>query len=242
MSVKIRLSADDLVMSTFFAGTGNADIVWAGIREHAASGALPTNLGGTSLSTLAAGDLIYADSTSSFARIASPLAASIFRTNGAGVHSWATKAALGWVYNYKTVNTDRDSTTTPTADPQLTFTVTADQVWHFRFTVFVECESETPGMKFGLTGPASPTSLNWFSSHVVAGATDVLGASGQTTYNTDSTVGFLDSGVNILMVEGVVENGSNAGSLAFNWAQAVSDTDATIVKRGSFLNATLLNG
>lgn len=147
---------------------------------------------------------------------------------------------LGIVTAYKTADTTRSNNDTPTADPDLTFSIGVNEVWEFEFDVVLD-DGPGLGMKGGLTFPASPAGAAWDFSYwndinvVFSGIAPLLAADTSLVFNVDGNA------VVFIRVKGVIRNGANAGTVAFNWAQNTSDAGATTVKAGSFVKATKLS-
>jgi hypothetical protein len=129
-------------------------------------------------------------------------------------------------------HTTRNSTTTLTADPHLYVPVLAG----FTYRIVIEFAYDsppTPGFKFGLTGPASPTLLR--GRYEAIDPDDAPYNGGFTAYETTGIALTHASNTNNGRVRIVVDlvNGSNAGNVSLTWAQNTSDAGNTSVRRGA---------
>lgn len=133
---------------------------------------------------------------------------------------------------YKTANTARTSTTSPAADPHLTFAIGANETFYFRFIVYVTAASATPDIKGGINGPTSPANIRW-QEKLYSNNNAIVGGAGASAYNTGFNFALNNTDFFHFEIEGTIENGSTAGSVSFDWAQDNSSSDATTVLRGS---------
>ncbi|MCX4232799.1 hypothetical protein [Streptomyces ortus] len=162
----------------------------------------------------------------------------------------ATGAVSGWnvpAYVYKAASTDRGSTTTLTADPDLTFTLAANAVYIVEFHLFVgsgatglmttdwTVPSGATGFK-ALTGPAS-TAAGDGGAHNLGD--DVNGRFGVHGFATTATYGYRNANTNLLHA---IETGTvittTGGTCTLRWAQAVSNATNTRMGLGSWARAT----
>lgn len=128
----------------------------------------------------------------------------------------------------KLSDTSRASNTTLTADAELTYSVAASGTYLFRFTLFVYNGNAAGDFQWDVTTPSSPTATQ-AATLIYLGSISGSGASSMSgTANLVS-----DNGV--VIVEGLLQNGSNAGSLTLTWAQQNSDGTATTLRKGSLL-------
>ena len=146
---------------------------------------------------------------------------------------WTSAAASGGAtIVYKAADQTKNSNTTFADDNTLTFSVSANTKYAFEVFLIVNTNI-TPSFKYQFTGPASPTNLlytedKWteFGSH---------NNNGVYTAFSSAHDGSCATGNNLFVFRGVLENGSNAGSVTLQWAQNVSNAANTTVKRGSFI-------
>jgi hypothetical protein len=145
-----------------------------------------------------------------------------------------------WVDVFKTSDTTRNSTTTLTADPDLTFTPAANTNYAFEFEIFYTTATAAD-FKFGIDGPSTPT---LFRASVRAIPPDNGGsfnagaelqmklAAYETTGQSLTAASATDGYIQII---GIIQNGSNSSALAFTWAQNTSNAGDTTVHVGSRL-------
>jgi hypothetical protein len=164
-------------------------------------------------------------------------------TLGAGVAlAFADTAArtgtltnLGIVRKYKNADVSTASDTTPNNDADLTFTVGANEVWHFQF--WLPMTDGGNGATGGLTGAAGGSDMRWhirtYTTNVVVKEEQLLGS--------DTTVDFTLDGTTTVYIEGTVVNGATPGAVTLSWAQTMSGVTATTLKKGASLIATKLN-
>ena len=141
----------------------------------------------------------------------------------------------GWPRVVKTVTESRTSTTTLTADTDLRVTMGANKKYLMRATVYFGVAGTGPGLKYGFTGPASPTLVRATGTHTSATATPPANFA-QNAYETTGKV-FPSSaaGLHVAQLEFYIENGANAGDFVITWAQNASSGTASNSGRGSFI-------
>lgn len=133
------------------------------------------------------------------------------------------------------------SSTTPQADDHLFMAVEANTAYWL--DAFLKADGATAGdIQIGWTGPVL-ADLDWISDGLTNSAStgvDAVSRSLQGMTNLP-TIGLLGSGTNVVIpIRGVLTVGANAGTLAFRWAQAVSNATATRVRAGSVMRLTKL--
>lgn len=133
------------------------------------------------------------------------------------------------VVSYKAAGTSRASTTTRTADPDLTVDVLANGLYRINFTLFVTCTSTTPGFNFSWSAPASAT--GWISCSAGDSTTDQHRTFAPGSGGGPSTI----VGTMSVLGHGVVDVAGTAGAVAITWAQLVSNAAAVTVEAGSWL-------
>ena len=142
----------------------------------------------------------------------------------------------GWIVVEKTTEVPLTMNAVLTNDGQLFFPVLANTNYRFRLVAYFTCSS-AGGYQFGMNGPASPTFLC-----VRDNTTDSANDTG-FTFNVNS-YGLQDDNnvvtVASSIIEGILQNGVNAGTVNFQWAQKVSDSGATTLKVGSYLEYSSL--
>lgn len=140
-----------------------------------------------------------------------------------------------WNVVKKTADQSKTADTTLAADSALTFPVLANTAYAFKIAILYSTASGVPGIKFDLNGPASPTAVAYTNKKWGAGGSAITETSA-TALNTVITQASTASGGNaLILIEGILQNGVNAGTFSFRWAQNTSDAAATKVLKGSFL-------
>lgn len=123
----------------------------------------------------------------------------------------------------KASQTSRSGTTTVTDDPDLVFSIGANEIWVARWELFVEAANNTPDFKFTIAGPSGATGAfgaNGFDDNVTASVADIMSAThalGATTRR-----GVTSTAAHIPIAATIV-NGANAGTVSLQWAQNTSD-------------------
>ena len=143
---------------------------------------------------------------------------------------------------WKTANEDRNSTTTLTADSDLTTTLAANAV----YLIDIEAHYATlsaAGFQTDWTVPSGATGGRSSVSNGSAQTSylDVPGNFGVHAFSTAVSHGDRNSSSNqlFLMERGIVTT-TNAGTLALRWAQDVSNAGNTRVGAGSFMTVRRL--
>jgi hypothetical protein len=133
----------------------------------------------------------------------------------------------------KTATESRSLTAVPAADSTLVFPMAASTTYRFRVTVFFTSPAAR-SFNYALAGPAAPTVVSIYtaadSGSGVSNYDDVENAYTPTTLMATS-----DTETSYLSIDGVIENGVNAGDFEFQWAQGVSGLGAAMVLKGSHL-------
>ena len=132
----------------------------------------------------------------------------------------------------KSTDEARVSTTTLANDSKLKFDMLANRKYRLAGKVFYDTNA-TADFKFGYAGPAGATLIR-LSRKLVAPGTGFLDVTVDTTYATEiSVAGSATTGY--IEYDGIIHNGANAGTFAFQWAQNTSNAGATTVLAGSSL-------
>jgi hypothetical protein len=120
-------------------------------------------------------------------------------------------------------------------DSQLFFTVAANTTYQFRLEVLFDSGS-TPDFKYRHSGPANPTLVRITQQDSPPGSTTL-------TYSVATAFSAADVVVNggavtnggYVKLTGIIQNGANAGTFRFQWAQNNSSGTATTVRAGSYV-------
>jgi hypothetical protein len=152
---------------------------------------------------------------------------------------WGTaiNAALSGGVKVKTSDTTRNSTTTFADDPHLAGIAVAANTNYAVECSFVYNSAATPDFKYQFTVPSGttfrgftllyhpsgvtvPATMNWIDCNsLTGGVTGMNGAAADVR----------------CVVRGSISVGSTAGTMAFQWAQDISNAGNTIVRQGSWL-------
>lgn len=122
------------------------------------------------------------------------------------------------VFVRKTSNETNTSTTSVLQDAaDLSFALEANKTYAFRFVVFYTTNATTTGARFSVNGPASPTFLRFGAVQAQGTAQNDNGS--QTVYDTLIVSATTGPGTTAQwgIVEGIVENGANAGNLVLRF-------------------------
>ena len=137
---------------------------------------------------------------------------------------------------YKAADETITADATLNSDATLRFTCAASKNYVFSAHIFYE-SATAADFRFGMTGPTSPTKFSVLWHHVTpeTAVTNVFGrwtayeTTGEIITHTANTAG------GHIKLSGLIQNGSNAGTLIFTWAQGTSNAGNTTVLAGSWL-------
>ena len=121
----------------------------------------------------------------------------------------------------------------------LTVPIEASKRYAFRFSGTYISNATTTGLRLSINGPASPARLQLWSQVVVVISTLVptwnAGGLDGTTYDTPAIVSTAGPGAVIcpFVLEGLIENGSNAGNLRPRFASEVAVASGITIHRGA---------
>lgn len=154
---------------------------------------------------------------------------------GASGNMFSAQDDAFWTTTVKGITTTRQSVDVVAADPELKFHMEADRGYLFRFYVWYE-SAGTPDFKFALSGPASPDKVTLKRAYITpntaawngVGEYGAYASIGTTINQTGGTRGFIE-------LDGIIENGPNAGDVEFQWSQGTSTASDTSVLRGSYV-------
>lgn len=144
--------------------------------------------------------------------------------------------AIAPLQAWKSSDTSRASTTTLTADPDLTFPVAASAVYRLDGLLgYTGDVTGSGGIQFAFTVPAGAT-LQWsafyYATAVSAAGLNLAGTAGAGIAISAVTDGAVQLPV---FVRGWLSVSTTPGTLALTWAQNASDANATVLKAGSHL-------
>ncbi|HEU4417375.1 MAG TPA: hypothetical protein VFT55_00475, partial [Planctomycetota bacterium] len=145
---------------------------------------------------------------------------------GAG-HTLVLKTGTDSVSGDNTVNND----------DQLFLAMGANEIWEFEaFIIASVGASNDPDFKFTFAVPTGAT-INWVATRQKDSDANSGGLVPVTASGTERNVNMDNNDVFFVRVRGIVQNGSNAGNLQFQWAQNNANATATSVQINSFLKA-----
>jgi len=155
---------------------------------------------------------------------------------GTGRIAWAGNVTYPpTAFARKTAAEDVTSSTVYQNDDDLKFNIGASEVWTFKAVLGVD-GGTTGDIKFQFTVPASATGKVIYCLASAAQAAD-NNKGGDITVSVG--MGLDGSGTeNSVLIEGIVVNSTNAGTVQLQWAQNASSATATSVNAGSYIMAT----
>lgn len=134
----------------------------------------------------------------------------------------------------KTSDTDRDTTTTFTDDPD--FVLTPSINTNYIVTGMIAIKSgTTPDFKYEFGGPASGASIELFMGGGIAGSNTSKNFLRTSSFNQSRSYLVGNTSFHIMWITGGIFVGSTAGDIAFRWAQNTSSGTNTKVGKGSWL-------
>lgn len=155
----------------------------------------------------------------------------VLMTNGAGALAWEDVHLVV----AKSADTTRNNSTALTADPELQFAMAANTTYNFKLSVFFSTTA-AGDFKYGYTGPAGATRIVVKAVTMVPNATAYVVSTIASAYNTAGIALTSNAtGVGFIELEGLIQNGANAGSFQFLWAQNTSDNGPTLAIGGSYI-------
>lgn len=151
-------------------------------------------------------------------------------------------AFTNWKVKAKTADQSKANDTTLANDDTLFFSMAASTKYSIRIRVYGVAPA-TPSFKYLIVGPASPTLVlietalraPAGTTFTVAGTTASAFPGAATVITGNATSHFY------LELDIIVQNGANAGTFAFQWAQnATSTPNPCLVRAGSYLEYLVL--
>lgn len=177
----------------------------------------------------AQGSVVYRGA-SSWAPLTPGTLGQFLQTQGAGANpQWASVTAPPWALVKKTSDQTITSNTTPVNDTQLFFIAAANTTYAVQ-CVYSLSMTNGIGFKVAVNGPASPTRVR--ATSFLTGGTFTQGGE-ITAYGTiiSNTTG----GPSFVYINMIIVNGSTAGTVNMQIAQAASSASATTFEQGSYL-------
>jgi hypothetical protein len=179
------------------------------------------------IGSAARGDVLVRGA-SSWSRLAIGSAGKYLGTDGTDP-SWTSFPAPVWTVVPKLSNETLTTNTTLQDDNELFFPVEANKIYVAQLQIFLNTPLAAD-FKFTFTGPASPTLVRYgnigYAIHKTVFGTVIVNASSD-----------VNLGVTTLLL---LQNGNNAGTVQFQWAQN-SSSGTTTVYAGSILSYMKLN-
>lgn len=121
----------------------------------------------------------------------------------------------------------------------LAFPVAASQDYYFRFVIPYQAAGTASGVRFAVTAPGAPTLLS-YKVEILGQAADGTDASfvGAGTASGDAVISTADVAVStnyVAIIEGILSNGTTAGTLQVQAARGGGATGANItIKKGAY--------
>lgn len=138
---------------------------------------------------------------------------------------------------YKSSDQSVNNSTTLVNDSALLFAVPANQTWQFEAMILdsigVDGSQNYPGLKAAFTVPTGAT-LDW---GVVVGAKNGRISGSGTPFTVFGPLGLATASSDLVVIQGRVANGANAGNCQFQFAQSMAQVANTTVLTGSVLRA-----
>lgn len=159
---------------------------------------------------------------------------------GAGHTGTASLALQGEEFSELTVDYTHPVSNTTFANTGLDFDVEANKTYIGHMMLWISA-SDAGDVKIQLTGPASPTRVRYSFVGPTQTSTGGLPLNLQqndaaaTAFSTSLSSGGAGSMNALYIVQYMIKNGANAGTVALQAAQRVSDATATIIRAGSYL-------
>ena len=178
------------------------------------------------------GDILYRNA-SQWTNLTAGIAGQLLQTGGAGANPSWVNAASGWTFLAKSADETVNNSDVMQNDDTFSFAVSANTKYIWRMHVIVTGATNAD-WKFQFTGPAAPTAAYYGSMGCFEFAAGVTPAVQASALSTSLTVG-MSTTFAVLSINGILQNGANAGTLQFQWAQATAQVSDTKVLAGSYL-------
>lgn len=139
-----------------------------------------------------------------------------------------------WTSLFKTIDESRNNNTV-TADSTLQFPMLANKKYTVRLTVF--CTGETASdFRFQITGPSTPTDIEIYRHSVAPNTTTGTFEVIEAYAGSPTTLACLTGQDAFIHIEATIQNGANAGTFSFDWAQNTTQAgENAIVYAGSWM-------
>jgi hypothetical protein len=175
-------------------------------------------------------------------QIAGLIATSIGVSGLSGFSGQSATGGVTFQAAYKSADTTKNNTSVLTADPDLHFTIGANEVWTLETYLIFNSSTNTPGLAVSFTGPASPTLVNINGERVTSNNSTFDGqvhggGKAITSFGTQYDFAGIISG-ETERLKGIIINGANSGTITLTWAQVTATAENTTLKQGSFIIAS----
>lgn len=193
--------------------------------------AFDTDLNSLAGLTLAQGDILYRSATQ-LTNLAAGTSGRYLQTQGAGANpQWAAVSATTVVEKAsdETVN----NSDVLQDDNELLFSVSANTKYRFNAVLFVTNADASARVKLAFTGPAAPTKVQYSAHFITEDGDNVADLANAFSGSLDP--GAVSATDIIVVINGLVQNGANAGTVTLQWAQRNATVADTKVLAGSYL-------
>lgn len=143
----------------------------------------------------------------------------------------------GWAWTFLQKQNDQSVTsTTLTAATTIVVPLLANTNYLIKAAIFCAL-SPTPDMKWRTVGPASPTRVRIAKRTIRSGASAYENIGADVAYSAADNVIDASGGTEnaVITLDGLIENGANAGNFEFHFAQNNVDATGAAVWRGSWM-------
>jgi len=148
-------------------------------------------------------------------------------------------AARQWTTAIKTADETITNDTVLNDDAALQFPVLATTNYAFRLVISILSDA-TADWKWSFNGPVAPTFVQIAAWIMHADGATVKNTTRNTAFGTSNAETTTSTGEVTAFVYGIVQNGANAGTVAFQWAQNTSSGNSTTLRAGSYLEYIVL--
>lgn len=179
--------------------------------------------------------LLSATTTVNVSSATAPTSGQVLTATSSTAATWQTPSGgSAWTTITKATTETITSDATLGDDAELKFAMAANTTYRFRLAVMFETTSGND-FQYQLNGPASPTKVTVLCTHGAQGAAPATQVVDTSYGGTASGTMAGGTGVGSIRIEGIIENGANAGDLAFQWAAAVVLAQNSSVLKGSYI-------